>query len=268
MRESEPDQELSNTGIIQATTRNAAGGFRISGHILLTQPLADHRNKHWNAMYTPKFNQIVDRDMLIETMQAYSFAILFGPLDCEAAPTATHLPLIVRDEGQHGLLLGHFARANSHWSALAGRETMVIFPGPHAYVSPSNYTDPLSVPTWNYIAIHAYGTLELVEDETGRNALVEELIGLHERSYLGRWRSMPDGFRRTMLAGIMGFRLPITRIEGKFKLSQNRASEERLNVQEAQVSGTADERALAMWMARLTGWITSPSKKDAPKVQS
>lgn len=221
-------------------------------------------------MYTPKFNQIADRTLLLEAMQAYSFAILFGPLGCEAVPVATHLPLMVRDEGPHGLLLGHFARANQHWSALAGRETMVVFPGPHSYVSPSHYIEPLSVPTWNYIAVHAYGTLELVEADADNAGLVEDLIAVHEPSYLERWRNMPAGYRRTMLAGIMGFRIPIARIEGKFKLSQNRAPEERLNVLTSQAAGTDDERALAAWMARFEGRsITrndNPQSNATPKV--
>jgi transcriptional regulator len=217
-------------------------------------------------MYTPKFNQITDRSLLLEAMQAYSFAILFGPLGCETAPVATHLPLIVRDEGPHGLLLGHFAHANAHWSALAGRETMIVFPGPHSYVSPSLYTEELSVPTWNYIAVHAYGALELIEDDTGKAALVDELITLHEQAYLERWRSMPAGFRRTMLAGIMGFRIPIARIEGKFKISQNRAPEERVNVQQAHAAGTCDQRELAAWMARLNGPLTHSQPKDEAKV--
>jgi transcriptional regulator len=210
-------------------------------------------------MYTPKFNQVADRDVLIEAMRAYSFAILLGPGGGAAGSEswtglrATHLPLLVKDEGEHGTLLGHFARANPHWRELAGRETLVVFPGPHSYVSPVHYTEPLSVPTWNYIAIHAYGTLTLIEDEDGRNHLVEELIEANEPAYLDRWRSMPDGFRRTMLAGIMGFRIPITRIEGKFKLSQNRAAEERRNVQAAQEAGSADERELARWMVRFMG---------------
>jgi transcriptional regulator len=206
-------------------------------------------------MYTPKFNEIADRDVLIEAMRAYSFAILFGPCVAEGATglRATHLPLLVKDEGEHGTLLGHFARANPHWRELAGRETLVVFRGPHSYVSPAHYTEPLSVPTWNYIAIHAYGTLSLIEDEDGRNHLVEELIEANEPAYLARWRAMPDGFRRTMLAGIMGFRVPIARIEGKFKLSQNRAPEERRNVEAAQAAGSTDEKELARWMARFGG---------------
>jgi transcriptional regulator len=205
-------------------------------------------------MYSPKFNQVADRALLIEAMQAYSFAILFGPQSTPETPAplvATHLPLVVKDQGEHGLIEGHFAKANRHWQALAGRETLVVFPGPHSYVSPTNYTDPLSVPTWNYIAVHGYGTLELVEDEAGKDALLAGLIEANEPAFAAQWAAMPEGFRRTMLAGIQGFRIPIARIEGKFKISQNRAPEERRNVHAAQAAGSADEQALAAWMQRM-----------------
>jgi transcriptional regulator len=205
-------------------------------------------------MYTPKFNQVHDRALLLEAMRAYSFATLFGPASGQqpgAGAMATHLPLIVKDEGEHGILEGHFAKANPHWQALAGQETLVVFAGPHSYVSPTLYTEPLSVPTWNYIAVHAYGTLSLVEDDPGKEALLADLINTHDPSYLNHWRALPEGFRRTMLAGITGFRIPIARIEGKFKLSQNRALEERRNVHAAQLAGSPDEQALAHWMERL-----------------
>jgi transcriptional regulator len=205
-------------------------------------------------MYSPKFNQVADRAVLIEAMRAYSFAILFGPQsnpDSRAPLVATHLPLVVKDEGEHGLIEGHFAKANRHWQSLAGRETLVVFPGPHSYISPTLYVDPLSVPTWNYIAVHAYGILSLVEDEAGKDALLSGLIEANEPAFAEQWRAMPDGFRRTMLAGIVGFRIPISRIEGKFKLSQNRTEPERRNVHAAQAAGTPDQQALAAWMARL-----------------
>jgi transcriptional regulator len=107
------------------------------------------------------------------------------------------------------------------------------------------------VPTWNYIAIHAYGTLSLIEDNPGKEALLTDLITLHESGYLDHWHGLPDGFRRTMLAGIMGFRIPIARIEGKFKVSQNRSIEERRNVFAAHAAGTPDQQTLARWMQRL-----------------
>jgi transcriptional regulator len=207
-------------------------------------------------MYTPAFNQVANRAVLIEAMRAYSFAILFGPQSAPeaAAPlAATHLPLVVKDEGPHGLLEGHFARANRHWQALAGRETLVVFSGPHSYVSPTLYVDPLSVPTWNYIAVHAYGIMELIEDEAGKDRLLADLIHLHEPAFAEKWRNMPGDFRHSMLAGIVGFRIPIQRIEGKFKLSQNRDAAERRNVQAAHAAGSPDQQALAAWMERLSG---------------
>jgi transcriptional regulator len=207
-------------------------------------------------MYSPAFNQVANRAVLIEAMQAYSFAILFGPqpgLEDKAQLTATHLPLVVKDEGPHGLLEGHFARANRHWKALAGLETLVVFSGPHSYVSPTLYVDPLSVPTWNYIAIHAYGTLELVEDEAGKDRLLADLIHVHEPAFAEKWRAMPEEFRRSMLAEIVGFCMPITRIEGKFKISQNREPAERLAIQNAHAAGTLDQQALAAWMKRMGG---------------
>jgi len=205
-------------------------------------------------MYSPKFNQVHDRTLLLEAMRAYSFATLFGPASGQqpgVSAMATHLPLIVKDEGEHGILEGHFARANPHWQALAGRETLVVFAGPHSYVSPTLYSEPLSVPTWNYIAVHACGTLALVEDDPGKEALLADLITTHDPAYLNHWRGLPGGFRRTMLAGIMGFRIAIARIEGKFKLSQNRALEERRSVHAAQSAGSPDEQELARWMERL-----------------
>jgi transcriptional regulator len=212
-------------------------------------------------MYTPKFNQVTDRDVLLDAMRAYSFAILFGPhapatpsgLETPAPMVATHLPLVVKDEGPHGLIEGHFALANRHHQSLAGRETLVIFPGPHSYVSPTFYVDPNSVPTWNYIAVHAYGTLTLIEDNEGKEALLTGLIAQNEPAFAEKWRAMPDNFRRSMLAGIVGFRIPIDRIEGKFKISQNRLPEERANVMAAHAAGTPDQQALAAWMQKLGG---------------
>jgi transcriptional regulator len=212
-------------------------------------------------MYTPKSNQVSDRAILIEAMRTYSFAILFGaqPGEEAGAAVATHLPVVVRDEGAHGLIEGHFALANPHWHALAGREALVVFPGPHCYVSPKLYVETLSVPTWNYIAIHAYGIVELVEDESGKDALLAGLIDAHEPAYAERWREMPGGFRCSMLAGVVGFRIPISRIEGKFKLSQNRAEADRRNIYSAHARGDPDQQALAMWMARLTGESPEPA---------
>lgn len=205
-------------------------------------------------MYTPRFNQVTDRAVLLDAMRANPFAILFGPLSAQPGmpfPVATHLPLVIKDEGEHGVLEGHFARANSHWSLLDGRETLVVFAGPHSYVSPSRYSDPLSVPTWNYIAVHAYGTLTAMHGEPEKEALLRDLIEANEPAYADQWHSFSADYHRRMLAGIVAFRLPISRIEGKFKISQNRPDTDRQNICTAQASGTADEQSLAAWMKRL-----------------
>jgi len=105
--------------------------------------------------------------------------------------------------------------------------------------------------TWNYIAVHAYGTLTLVEDNEGKDELLAGLLNKHEPAVLDHWRSLPENYRRSMLAGIVGFRIPIARIEGKFKISQNRLPQERANVKAAHAAGSDDQRALAAWMERL-----------------
>lgn len=216
-------------------------------------------------MYTPKFNQVEDRALLIEAMRAWPFAILFGP-DKNGGPVATHLPLVVHDEGEHGLLEGHFALANPHWKALAGRETLVVFSGPHSYVSPTLYVERKSVPTWNYIAVHATGVLEIVEDEKDnpaaaharKDALLKNLIAVNEPAYAEQWNELPIAYRISMTSGIVGFRIRIAKIEGKFKVSQNRPEQDRRNVYAAHAAGDADQRALAEWMARLIPRLGEP----------
>jgi transcriptional regulator len=204
-------------------------------------------------MYIPRFNQVTDRAILIEAMRANPFAILFGPLtgQDDAHPAlATHLPLVIKDEGEHGVIEGHFARANSHWSLLDGRETLVVFSGPHSYVSPSLYAERQSVPTWNYIAIHACGILTAIHAESAKAALLHDLIQANEPAYADQWLSLPDDYRRGMMKGIVGFQIPIARIEGKFKISQNRPEADRRNIRAAQSTGTPDQRTLASWMER------------------
>jgi transcriptional regulator len=205
-------------------------------------------------MYSPKFNQVTDRAILLEAMRENSFALLVGPIgtaDPALRATATHLPLVVKDEGEHGFIEGHFAKANPHWQLLAGHEALTVFSGPQGYVSPALYTESLSVPTWNYIAVHASGVLELVEDEEAKDALLKDLIAIHEPAYAAQWRDLPEGFRRPRLAAIVGFRISITRIEGKFKISQNRSEDERRNVRAAHANGTPGQQSLAAWMERL-----------------
>ena len=212
-------------------------------------------------MYSPKFNQVANRAVLIEAMQAYSFAILFGPQSTPENPAplvATHLPLVVKDEGEHGLIEGHFAKANPHWKPLAGRETLVVFPGPHSYVSPSHYVEELSVPTWNYIAVHAYGTLQLIEDDTGKEALLARPDSEPRAGLCGTLVYMPDGFRRTCwpASSASASPSPVSKVNSK---SARTAPQGRLNVHTAQAGGTPTNRPSPPgW----TGWGYKDSVHD------
>jgi transcriptional regulator len=172
-------------------------------------------------MYIPNANRVEDQAQLLAFMQAHSFATLVSLVQGQLF--ATHLPLIVVAEGDQIRLRGHVAKANPHWQELATqREVLVIFQGPHAYISPSHYEKWESVPTWNYIAVHAYGSAQLIQEEAGLLATLAELIAATQPAYGAQWESLPDQFRAGMLKGIVAFEITVTRLEGKFKLSQNR----------------------------------------------
>jgi len=150
---------------------------------------------------------------------------------------ATPVPLIVDGtEGPYGTLYGHVARANPQWKTAPVGEAMALFMGPHTYVTPSWYATKretgMVVPTWNYIAIHAYGTVEFFEDADRLLDVVTRLTNLHEGARVEPWAvtDAPDSFIRSQLRGIVGLRIPIARLEGKRKMSQNRNEADRAGV--------------------------------------
>lgn len=153
---------------------------------------------------------------------------------------ASHAPMVLQtDPPPYGTLIGHLAKANPHLRAAdPAVETLVIFHGPNGYITPSYYptkhTNAKVVPTWNYVAIHAYGTLEPVEDPAELLEIVTDLTRAHEAPRAAAWAvsDAPDDFIQGMLRGITGFRLRITRLEGKFKLSQNRPAADQQGVVE------------------------------------
>ena len=150
---------------------------------------------------------------------------------------ATPLPLILDErEGELGVLHGHLARANPQWKLAAIGEALVIFSGPDAYVTPSWYASKREhgkvVPTWNYAAVHAYGPVEFFEDERRLHEAVTRLTNLYEKPRAEPWAvtDAPEPFIKSQLKGIVGLRMPITRIEGKRKMSQNRPEADREGV--------------------------------------
>jgi transcriptional regulator len=190
-----------------------------------------------------------DKERLLEFMRRFSFAVVVSV--SEGRPVATHLPLTVKVEGDLVLLRGHFAKANPQWRDIEGSEVLAVFNGPHAYVSPRHYDAFESVPTWNYLAVHAYGEARVSRDPAANEELLYELIGANEPGYRDRWEQLPERYREGMLRGIVGFELRVTRLEGKAKLSQNKTEEERRRIAEALVSSEDPvERATGEEMAR------------------
>ena len=149
---------------------------------------------------------------------------------------ATPLPLMLADEGERGVLYGHVAKANPQWKLPPVGEALAMFGGPDAYITPSWYASKREhgkvVPTWNYVAVHAYGPVEFFEDPDRLYDVVTRLTNLHEGERPERWAvtDAPAEFIRSQLRGIVGLRLPIARIEGKRKLSQNRPAGDRQGV--------------------------------------
>jgi transcriptional regulator len=198
-------------------------------------------------MYIPTAFRVDDRAALYDLIERYGFATLVTLLD--GTPFATHLPILL--DRTRGVLLGHVARANPHGRALGGgAEALLIFQGPHAYVSPSWYTTAPAVPTWNYAAVHVYGVPRLL-DEAGLLDLLDRLVSKYESGRERPWTmDLPPDYLKKMVQAIVGFEVPMTRVEGKFKLNQNRSAEDRAGVIGALRGGDAEEQALAEFMAR------------------
>lgn len=189
-------------------------------------------------MYLPRHFAESDRARLHALMREHEFATLVTVV--EGKPFATHLPLLLDpDRGEHGVLLGHMARANPQWRGFDGTaEALAIFAGPHAYVSPRLYATHPSVPTWNYAAVHAYGAPRLLEEEAARG-LLARTVARFEGTGDGAWSmaGLPEEYVAGMLRGLVAFEIELARIEGKFKLSQNRPEEDRRRVAAALEGG-------------------------------
>lgn len=182
-------------------------------------------------MYVPSVFREDDAGVLFGLMESHGFATLITT--DASGMTANHFPLLVdRWTGPHGTLLGHMARSNPQWKSFRdGSSALAIFQGPHTYVSPSWYGPGIHVPTWNYAAIHAIGTPRAVEDPVRLRAILDATVEKYEARYPTPWKlDLPPEGLDPLLQAIVGFEIPIERLDGKLKLSQNRTDEDRLRV--------------------------------------
>ncbi|MET3520580.1 FMN-binding negative transcriptional regulator [Mesorhizobium abyssinicae] len=186
-------------------------------------------------MYIPPAFRDDDKESLRATIRAARLATLVTAT--AEGPQATPLPLLLdENEGEHGVIYGHVAKANPQWRAPALGDGLAIFMGPDAYVTPAWYQAKQEtgkvVPTWNYVAVHAYGPIEFFDDADRLLDVVTRLTTLHEGGRASPWAvsDAPPDFIQAQLKGIIGLRMPITRLEGKRKMSQNRNAADRAGV--------------------------------------
>ncbi|WP_110948302.1 FMN-binding negative transcriptional regulator [Pseudomonas bohemica] len=182
-------------------------------------------------MYTPSYFKDEDLASLHRQIEGSRLATLVNFDGTEMQ--ASHVPLLLDlTQGANGTLFGHLAKANPQWETLASGEALIIFQGPDAYISPSFYAAKAEhgkvVPTWNYLAVHAYGRAEVFTDPARLLQIVSELTQKHEATRSEPWAvsDAPADYIEKMLNGIVGFAIPIERLEGKRKLNQNRSAED------------------------------------------
>jgi transcriptional regulator len=190
-------------------------------------------------MYIPLSFRVDDNEQMYDLIEKNSFAILFSQKEGE--PSATHLPLLL--DKKEGCLYGHMAKANPHWRNIAS-EVLAVFSGPHTYISPSWYETNESVPTWNYVAVHVYGRVELIEDNNKSEKILNDSVHYYEAAMPNPWCMNKAGpaFIHNLSQGVIGFKITITKMEGKWKLSQNHSKQRQARVIEA-LEGQVDDNS-------------------------
>jgi transcriptional regulator len=195
-------------------------------------------------MYSPPYNRLEDRRELIRFLRANNFPVLVTGAGGNLM--ASHLPVTVHEEGAQIVLDMHMAKNNPQWQEFFDDEVLVIFSGPHAYVSPRWYEETERVPTWNYAAVHAYGVPKIHADRDAKAASQRRLIESVDPQWLPKHDALGPKYVEKMLDGIVNFSIPVGRFETRWKLSQNRGRREMELIAAAlDSSGDSTERALA-----------------------
>jgi transcriptional regulator len=199
---------------------------------------------HISAIFAQK-----DHAAIIAFMRQYSFATIVSTYNNRS--NANHIPLLIGESAGALVLSGHFSRSNRQWEELPEHPVLAIFQEPHAYISPRHYDKVENVPTWNYIAVHAYGKARLIQDEVPLRHLMEQTILQYEPAYLDQWKNLPEAYQSNMLKGIVGFQIEVTELQAKNKLSQNKTENEQKRIVNALTESELDnERAVGEAMKK------------------
>jgi len=181
-------------------------------------------------MYIPKHFEQNDKEKSIAFMQAFNFALLISVK--EESPIATHLPFVIEERNDEIVLVAHLSKANEQWKTFADKELLVVFSEPHAYISPTLYEKQQNVPTWNYVAVHAYGKIKILESDEEKLQVLHKQMQTFEASYIKQFKSLDRKYIDDLLKGIVAFEMLVTKLQSKEKLSQNKTTNERENIKQ------------------------------------
>jgi transcriptional regulator len=190
---------------------------------------------------------MTDKTKIVDFIKRFSFATLITSKN--DFPIASHLPFVIKEEKDKLMLYSHVAKQNEQWKHIEDSPVLVIFNEPHAYISPTNYEKDVNVPTWNYISVHAYGKGHLITSHEDVIDLLENTIDNYEVSYREQWSRLPEKYRLGQMTGIVGFKIDVTEIQAKEKLSQNKTQNEQQKIIDTlSVSTDTNERITAEYM--------------------
>ena len=179
-------------------------------------------------MYIPKHFKQNDRKKSIAFMNAYNFAIVVSAKD--ELPLATHLPFVIEEREDEIVLISHMSKANEQWKTFSDKDVLVIFSEPHAYISPSLYEQKQNVPTWNYVAVHAYGRMHILESDEEKLTVLHKQMQSYEADFIEQFRTLDKKYIDGLLQGIIAFEITVSNLQAKEKLNQNKSEKDRLNV--------------------------------------
>ena len=201
-------------------------------------------------MYIPNQFNITDEAEKIDFMRRYSFATIVTVKN--DIPIATQLPFFIDNSADKLVLSSHFAMVNEQTKYIENNTSLVIFTEPHAYISPVHYDKKESVPTWDYIAVHAYGKAKIVKDEAVVINLLEQMIQFYDENYMAQWKGLSDKFKKGMVKGIVAFEIEVADLQGQKKLSQNKNEAERQKIIEhLDRSDNSVEKEIASYIRNL-----------------
>lgn len=191
-----------------------------------------------------------NRNEIVEFMQRFSFATMVTAKN--NTPVGTHLPILVKEENDKIILSGHIAKLNNQWKDFENNDILIIFTEPHSYISPTLYEKERNVPTWNYMAVHAYGKATIIEEMDSIMELLENTIEFYEPTYKLQWGTLPENYKLSLIKEIIAFSIVVVDIHAKTKLSQNRTKKEcETIINTLSKSPNTNEKLIAEYMAKL-----------------